>query len=468
MVHLERHAFGAALRNDFAAFAHRCFLTLNPGASFMANWHIDAIVEAVEMVRRGVTSRLIVNAPPRSLKSIIISVAFPAFLLGHDPRRRIFTISYSAELAAKHATDFLSIVHSKWYRFAFGQMQIARAADGDVYTTRGGYRKSTSVNATLTGLGGDCFIIDDPLKAADAQSDALRNHLNDWFSGTLVSRLDDKTTGAIIVVMQRVHLNDLTGHLLERSKGWTHLSLPAIAESDEKIPIGFGKSYKRRAGEPLHAERESLQTLERIRAEVGSDIFAAQYQQAPVPSGGAMIRRDWLRYYDKPPERTYPARVIQSWDTAAKDGAQNDWSVGTTWVMRDKNFYLLDLVRDRFEYPRLRAKATELAKKYNPLKILIEDASTGTALAQDLRESGVYNVSLVPVDRDKIGRLYVQQAKFEAGLVWFPKAASFLVALEAELLAFPQSKHDDQVDSISQALAFKMGYDSTMSWVSDP
>jgi predicted phage terminase large subunit-like protein len=469
MTHRDQDIFNAALRTDFQAFLHRCVLTLNPGAPFLPNWHIEAIAYQLDRIRTGKITRLIINLPPRSLKSIMISVAFPACMLGHDPGRKIFGISYGTELAAKHASDFCSIVQSGWYRQAFPKMQISRSADSDVYTSKRGFRKTTSVYATLTGLGGDCFIIDDPLKPVDAQSDTQRNHLNDWFSSTLSSRLDNKTTGAIIVVMQRVHLNDLTGYLLEKSGDWTHLSLPAIAESDEEVLIGKGKIHKRCAGEALHPDRESLAVLENLRTQLGPDIFAAQYQQAPVPPGGGMIRRLWLQYYDKAPERSWQTKVIQSWDTAAKDGAQNDWSVCTTWLLADERFYLLDLTRGRFEYPLLRDTALELAKRFKPDVILIEDACTGTSLAQELREIHRHIIDPIPVHRDKIGRLYVQQAKFAAGRVLFPKGAAFLPELEAELLVFPQGRNDDQVDSISQALSYEpSGYDSTLSWVGGP
>ena len=269
----------------------------------------------------------------------------------------------------------------------------------------------------------------------------------------------------IILVMQRVHLLDLTGYLTESSDEWTVLSLPAIAEVDEEIAIGPEKYFLRRAGAALHQEYESLATLEKLRNEVGSDVFAAQYQQSPVPPGGAMIRRQWLRYYDVAPERTYRTKVIQSWDTAAKNGAQNDWSVCTTWLIHEKHFYLLDVTRGRYEYPRLRETAAALAQRFKPSVIMIEDASTGIALAQELRQAGTFAVRPIPVERDKIGRLYVQQAKFEAGLVLFPKGARFLADLETELLTFPQGKTDDQVDSISQALAYKPGYDASLSWV---
>ncbi|MGE0035655.1 MAG: phage terminase large subunit [Xanthobacteraceae bacterium] len=451
----DRDYLNTAVRTDLLACLHKSMQTLNPGAPFLENWHLEAIIYQLERIRRGEINRLIINLPPRSLKSILVSVVFPAFLLGHNPRLKIFGISYSNELAATHAAQFRSIVTSPWYRKAFTKIRIARMADSDVYTTSRGFRRATSVHATLTGLGGDGFIVDDPLKAADAQSDAVRTALNEWFSNTLVSRLDNKKTGFIIVVMQRVHLNDLTGHLTESSDDWTVLNLAAVAEEDEAIPIGDGVIHRRRAGEALHPEREPVDVLEKLRWELGSDLFSAQYQQAPVPPGGAMIRREWLRYYDSLPERTYRSMVIQSWDTAAKDGAQNDWSVCTTWLLHDGVYYLIDLVRGRFDYPRLKATAIAQAQRHKPRVVLIEDASTGSALAQELKPALTYPVQLVPIERDKKGRLYVQQAKFEAGLVRFPRGAAFLPVLEAELLAFPQGKTDDQVDSISQALGYK-------------
>jgi predicted phage terminase large subunit-like protein len=448
----------AILREEFPLFLRRCLHTINPGTRFLPNWHIDAIAHELDRVRRGDVTRLIINMPPRNLKSITASVAFPAFLLGHDPRRKIFGISYGMDLAAKHASDFRSVVQSDWYGRVFPRARIRRISDPDVFMTAGGFRRATSTGAALTGLGGDMFIIDDPLKPVDALSEPLRNQVNQWFSNTLVSRLDNKATGAIIVVMQRVHLHDLTGHLLEHGSDWTVLSLPAIAEADEQIAIAPGQTHLRRAGEAIHPEHEPLEVLQKLRRDVGSEIFAAQYQQSPVPPGGAMIKRETLRYYETPPERTYKAKVIQSWDTAAKAGTQNDWSVGTTWLVLDNQYYLLDLTRGRYEYPKLRDAVLALAKRFEPNTILIEDASTGTALAQELRQMGGFVVKLIPVERDKTTRLYLQQAKFEAGQVFFPKNAPYLLELERELLSFPRGKNDDQVDSISQALAWKPKY----------
>jgi len=466
MTNEDQNLLAAVLRKDFPSFVHRCVRTLSPSSPFLPNWHIDAIAYQLDRVRRGEINRLIINLPPRYLKSLMVSVAFPAFLLRHKPGHRIFGISYGSDLAIKHAIDFRAIVQSDWYRRLFPRMRTTRLLDSEVHTTMRGYRKATSVGAAVTGFGGDCFIIDDPQKPIDAQSEQQRNQLNQWFSNTLISRLDNKETGAIILVMQRVHLNDLTGYLIENFGDWTVLSLPAIAEVDEQTLIGEGRIHKRRAGEALHPKHESLASLELLRKEVGSELFSAQYQQSPVPAGGAMIKRNWLKYYDQPPERSSRAQVIQSWDTAAKDGAHNNWSVCTTWLLLDKHFYLLDLTRGRYEYPRLRQTAIALAERFKPRAVLIEDASTGVALAQELRDVLPYPVKPIAVERDKVGRLFVQQAKFEAGLVLFPKGASFLPALETELLTFPQGKTDDQVDSISQALAYRhSSYDSSYSWL---
>ncbi len=234
----ERDLFDFALRSDFESFLKYSVLTLNPGMPFLPNWHIRAIAYQLERIRRGEINRLIINMPPRHLKSITVSVAFPAFVLGHDPRQRIFSISYGSELSLKHARDFRSIVESSWYARAFPQMRLSRSLDDEAATTLKGFRKATSVGGVLTGLGGNMIILDDPQKPVDALSKVRRDSLNQWFTNTLMSRLDNKETGAIIVVTQRVHMDDLSGHLMSGSGHWEILSLPAIAEVDEQVPIG--------------------------------------------------------------------------------------------------------------------------------------------------------------------------------------------------------------------------------------
>ena len=459
----DQDVINAVLRSNFRLFVERCFLTLNPGRTFLPNWHHRAIDHELARIRNGENTRLIINLQPRSLKSLIVSVAYPAFVLGHDPSKRIYVISYGGDLADKHSSDFRSIVESNWYQRAFPRMRIRKCLEDEVATTDAGYRRSTTVMGALTGLGGDLFILDDPQKAVDAQSETRRNSLNQWFANTLISRLDDKKSGAIIVVMQRVHMNDLCGFLTEASDDWTVLSLPAIADVDERIPIGEDEFHLRHAGEALHPAHEPIETLLDLQRTMGPDTFAAQYQQCPVPEGGAMIKRETFSYYEKLPERTYRMKVIQSWDTAAKDGVLNDWSVCTTWLVCDGHYYLIDLVRDRFDYPRLKETAIAQAQRHKPSMILIEDASTGTALAQELKKAVRMAINPVRPEHDKIGRMFVQQDKFYARRVHFPKGAPYLAELERELLQFPNGKTDDQVDSISQALGHKVSdYTSAM------
>ncbi len=444
----------AILRNDFLSFLHKSFLTLSPGQAYVPGWHIKALAHHLEQIRLGGIRRLVINMPPRSLKSIAASVAFPAFLLGHDPARRIIGVSYASELAFKHSNDFRALITAPWYQHLFPATRISpfKNSESEIALTGRGYRLATSVNGTLTGRGGDLIIIDDPLKPVDALSDARRDAANSWFANTLLSRLDDKRSGAIIIVMQRVHMDDLTGFVLAQSDDWVHLNLPAIAEYDEAIPIGNGVTHYRRAGEPLAPEREPLPILEQIRAILGSDLFSAQYQQAPVPPGGAMIKRSWVRRYTELPPEDRRLVIIQSWDTAAKGGPDNDWSVCTTWLQStDCQWYLLDVWRGRLNYPDLRSKVEAHAKRWKAKQVLVEESGTAIGLIEELRHL-IWDITAVKPDRDKVTRMSLASATFEAGQVHFPTNASWLPELEAELFAFPGSAHDDQVDSISQAI----------------
>jgi predicted phage terminase large subunit-like protein len=441
------------LRNDLRAFVHKAFGTLCPGQEFEWNWHIDAIAYQLERVWRSEITRLIINMPPRSLKSIMSSVALPAYVLGHDPTRRFICVSYSAELAKKHSNDFRAVVESPWYRALFPGARIGQKdSETEIETTARGFRLATSVGGTLTGRGAEIIIIDDPLKPDDAHSEAKRNAANEWFKNTLLSRLDDKRTGAIIIVMQRVHMDDLTGFVLSLSDEWVVLNLPAIAEVDEGIPISATTVFRRKAGEALSPAREPIPVLENLKLQLGSDAFSAQYQQAPAPPGGAMIKRHWIARYGELPPQHERFLTLQSWDTANKGGPENDFSVCTTWVVtRDRRWYLRDVWRHRVDYPALKAAMQAQAAFWKAQRVLVEDAGAGTALFQELR-GNVPGIVAIKPDRDKISRMAAVSSKFESGLVFLPKNAPWLPDFEAELFAFPGAKHDDQCDSVSQAL----------------
>jgi len=276
--------------------------------------------------------------------------------------------------------------------------------------------------------------------------------VNDWYGSTLLSRLNDKEKGAIILVMQRLHEDDLAGKLLREPGVWRHLDLPAIAQEDEEIRIGPSAVHRRKRGEALHPERESLERLEEIKKEMGSLAFSAQYLQRPVPIEGNLIKRDWLKSYDSLPSQ---GRVVQSWDVASTTRGTSDWSVCTTWRIVKRNYYLIDVWRGRLEFPQLRRKLIALAREYAPNEILIEQAGPGLHLVQELRshpETGVPVPIGIKPEGDKLARMEAQSARFEAGQVYLPKEAPWLGAFLHELLAFPHTRYDDQIDSVSQIL----------------
>lgn len=450
-------AYQALLRTDFRAFSEKVFATLCPGQEYIWAPYLDAVAWQLERVRRGEIKRLIINLPPRSLKSIMASVALPAYCLGRDPSQRIICVSYSGELAKKFSNDFRAVIDARWYRTLFPWTRVGPFKDSEteIELTARGSRLTTSIGGTLTGRGGHLIIIDDPLKPDDAHSETIRTGANEWFKNTLLSRLDDKRVDAIVVVMQRVHMDDLTGFLKSQSDEWTVLSLSAIADHDEMIQTWGGDVYRRRSGEVLTPEREPLHVLEELKRLIGSDAFSAQYQQQPVPPGGAMIRRAWIKRFTKLPSAAQRLLVLQSWDTATKGGPENDYSACTTWVLTpDEKWYLIDVWRGRVDYPALKAKVLTLAKIHKPNRVLVEDTGAGSSLVQELRGK-ISGIIAVKPKGDKQSRMAVASAKFEAGQVFLPEGASWLADLESELFAFPGGRYDDQCDSISQALENK-------------
>ena len=256
--------------------------------------------------------------------------------------------------------------------------------------------------------------------------------------------------------MQRVHVDDLAGHLIEAG-GWEMSPCRRSPNRTRAFRSGLAGVYARKTGEPLHGGRESLATLEGLKAEIGSMAFAAQYQQAPVPPGGNLIKRDWLRFYDETPELRSSDVILLSWDTAMKAAETADYSVGTAWLMRGEAHYLLDLVRARLEFPELKRRAIALHERWRPLATLVEDKGSGTALLQEL---GAMDLPAIPFisTANKEMRMHAQSVRFESGSVYLPRAAPWLDDLLSELLAFPGARHDDQVDSISQALEWAEQY----------
>jgi len=448
-------------RHDFYSFAMLCLAELNPGASILHNYHLEALAFRLTQVINGQCQNLMINMPPRYAKSIFTSIALPAYLLGHDPTRQVLVISHSLDLASKLSNDFRRIVNSAWYKRMFPNTQLSRDTEYEVATTKGGCRRAASISGSLTGLGGGLLIFDDPLNAADAYSDIRRQRVNVLVRLALARR-DDKKNGAAIIAMQRLHRDDPCGSFRsEPGNDWAVLRLAAIAEEDEKIPIGENRFYHRHAGEALHAEREPINVLERIKAQLGSAIFAEQYQQSPAPRDGFIFKRAWFQVVGEPPPRTSTSMIILSVDTAIKTGPENDYSACSTVMLRDGHYYVIGAVRVRLEFSELVKFVKSLAQNEKPTRILVEDSGLGTPLVNELQRVGLPALAVKP-EGNKIARMKAQTVKFEGGKVSFVRQA-FTPELEAEFLSVPNSRYDDLVDSICQALAYASNV-STYNW----
>ncbi len=449
----------AHLRHHLSGFIQKCFTSVAPARAYRHNWHIDVIAWHLQECLAGNIKRLIITLPPRHLKSICASVAFPAWALGQDPSLRIIAASYSAELARKHALDCRAVMEAPWYSSLFPRTRLHpdKNTEFEFMTTARGFRLATSVGGTLTGRGANFIVIDDPMKPTDAMSDIKRETVSQWFDGTLYSRLDNKAEDIIVLIMQRLHQDDLVGHVLAQEP-WVHINIPAIAEEPERFQRGLDRFVERLPGDILHPEREPMATLENIKATLGTYNFSAQYQQTPVPPGGALIKWGWFRSYQERPAKEGDDRTILSWDTASKAGEINDYSVCTTWQESGDSYYLIDVFRRRLEYPDLKRRVVEEAQRHGADVVLIEDKGSGTHLIQDLQRDDVVRPIAIEPRGDKVTRMSAQTGKIEAGYVLLPECAPWLQDFQTEILQFPHGRHDDQVDSLSQFLA----------WVSRP
>jgi len=437
------------IKYDLPSFIGKALGTCDPGAVYLPNWHINLIAEYLEAARRGQIRRLIINMPPRSLKSVCVSVAWPAWLLAHDPKSRVIAASYASSLAVKHSLDSRAVITSPWYKRLFPDVMLARDQNEKhkFMTSERGFRFATSVGGALTGEGGNFLIIDDPVSPMHAMNKHWRGHVNRWFDSTFASRLDDKKNGVIVLVMQRLHAQDLTGHLLDKG-GWEHLSLPAVAMRNEIHKVGIAY-HERAVGELLHPDRENAELIARAKMELGSQAFAAQYQQQPLPEEGGMVRAQWLGRYKMAPVHE---RCVQSWDTAIKSGRQHDASVCLTFAEFEGRSYLLDACVLRQEYPDLKRSVYSLAARWKPDAILVEDRASGQQLLQDIKREA--HLPLIPVSpkHDKVTRFAAISAMIEAGRLVLPERAAWLADFESELFSFPHGAHDDQVDALSQYL----------------
>jgi predicted phage terminase large subunit-like protein len=460
----DRRTADALYRVSFGAFAYAAYAVLCPNRPLVPNWHIKCICHRLEemsrqletgrsgkLVTRAVSNDLVINLPPRSLKSFLASIAWVAWMLGRNPDLQIICASYSEDLAHKFSRDCRALIESRFYKRVFRtRINPRKSTETEFETTKRGFRLATSIGATLTGRGADILIIDDPTKSNDAYSEVALEAANEWFRTTALSRRNNPAKTLMLAVQQRLHTNDLSGTLIEH--GWASLVMPAIATEAQDYAIAESEVYHRPAKELLQPDWDSRDELEKIKIEIGSRNFAAQYQQNPTPSEGNLIKAAWLRRYSSVPARNKFRSMILSCDPAGKADVKNDYTAMTVVGIDAKEMYLLHVERGHWTVLEMQKRITALAAQWEATHIIVEDTASGMGLIQLLKEQTQLPVIGQHPTDDKETRMSRHEGRFEAGRLLLPTEAPWLADFENELLAFPNGRYDDQVDALMLTL----------------
>ena len=490
------------LRRRLRVFVREAWPVPEPGTPYVRNWHIDVICNHLEAITAGELNRLIINIPPRHMKSLAVTVFWPMWEWLSHPERRFLFSSYAQSLSTRDSVKCRRLIETpgvsdprrpdseRTLIERVGYLGVVRllaapkgaepwtltgdqAAKQRFENTRTGYRIATSVGGTVTGEGGDRVVVDDPHNALEAQSDLTRESVLEWWDQTMSTRLNDPKTGAFVVVMQRLHERDLTGHLIAQG-GYTHLCLPA--EYEPSHPFVWPEDPRTEPGALLWPEHVDEPALWRLKTALGSYGAAGQLQR-PAPDEGGILKRSWWRWWDGDHARApHFDQIVQSWDMAFKDTDGSDYVVGQVWGRFGADKYLLCQVRAKLEFTETVQAVldlTEWVEETYPAKRthskLVEDKANGPAVISQLRRKVAGLIAVNPAGEDtpqgKVGRARAVAPDVEAGNVYLPGAPNadgtdydptrtpaWVKGLVDECAAFPNSAHDDQVDALSQAL----------------
>lgn len=452
------------------AFVQEAWDILEPVSPLVWNWHLDLICEYLTLVRDGEFKNvcgldlegIIFNVPPRTMKSLLITVFFPIWVWTTDSSRRFMFISYSEKLSTQHSIFRRSIIESEWYQKEWGGV-FTLSRDQNVKShyenSSRGAMFSTGMQATATGMGGDVLIFDDPLNPEQAISQVERESVNLRFDTTFRSRINDPAKGVKIIIMQRLHELDLTGHVLAReSSRWKHVSLPAVAEKDKIWNSPSGKLLMtQKAGDLLWSARLTQSFLDSQRVGMGSWAYNGQYQQTPAPLDGGIIKRQWVRFYRQMPEKF--EFMVQSWDCTFSGGSDNDFVAGQVWGRFGGKYFMLPYrTYDRLDFgPTMAAIKACHAKFPQAHAVLIEDKANGPAIISELQKE-IPGVVAVNPEGGKLARAQAIAPLWEAGSIELPDPQLFGCAWIEDYLhnicTFPKAAHDDDVDATSQALIY--------------
>ena len=450
---------------------------LEPTTPLIDNWHIDCISEHLEACTTGQIKRLVVNIPPKSLKSTITSVMWPTWVWGprHQPGTRWLFASYSDAVAVRDSLNRRNLIGTPWYQRKWGGHVVMQSAmrlkdtDHVFENASRGRMQASTMAGEGTGLGGKFLVIDDPHNPTEILSNVERERTLYNFDQKFFNRLDNKIDGVIVIIMQRLHEKDLSGHVLttDPHSRWVHLKLPMVAPERTIVVFPISdRQFIREPGDLLIPERERGEEIAEYRERLGEYGFAGQYQQEPVPEGGAIFKRAYFRRWpeiegDTDIELPNFTMCTQSWDTAIKDKESNSYTVCTTWGHSEQGYFLMDVWRKHVEFPEMMAAMGDLAAEWKPDAILIEDKASGQSAIQELQR-GNLPVIAIKVDTDKTARARAASPTAESGKVWIPRDKVWAATFIDECCTFPKGEFNDQVDSMTQFINWSRAADTPL------
>jgi predicted phage terminase large subunit-like protein len=450
--YLIKESLNEDLRNNFYQF-FKFFWEEIENDNLVDNWHIKYLCDELQIVTENMLSGkpklydLCINVPPGSTKSRIFSVAFPVWAWLQKPQLRFITTSGTSDLASEFAIKARTILKSDYFKTMYPDITISPAKDriDNFETVQGGIRYSMGFGGTITGLHADFIIIDDPHKAGEIYSKAKRVAAERALRQTLSGRMTDKSKSVMILVMQRLHADDLTTHFL-KFDDVKHIVLPGEL-TDEIKPTELRDKYKEGLFDPIRLPRP---ILEKEKVKLGSSGYAAQIRQNPQDVEASIFKREWWGRYTELSDFDI---ILQFWDTAYEEKEENDYSACATWGVNKNGIYLINIFRDKLIFPKLKSKFIDKYREYEPNKVYIEDAGSGKSLLQDLKYIEDEAIPLYEVKpKNKIVRAHAVTSFIEAGNVYIPEKAHWLEDYLAEITAFPNALHDDMVDVTTMGL----------------
>jgi hypothetical protein len=448
---------GAIYRLGLVYFAVRVMTILEPNTRLTLNWHHRAIVYQLERAYRGEVRRLIINQLPKTLKTHLVSVAYVAWLLLHDPSLWIAIICYDEELASTQLRRIRQILDSRWFRWLAPGTRIRKEKNTEtiIETTAGGGVRALSIQGGITGHGFDFIIIDDPMKASLAYSETERRNLEELFSSAIANRWRDPSKGVLIVVMQRLHVDDFTAYLLRTIRSAVHLSIPAVAPHDMEFKIGENRTHFFQEGDLLEPDRVSEEVLHEMQVHQGYANFAAQYLQAPEATGGRIIDIDSIRDLVEPREPDYTIITIDPAFT--KDGGDFSAMLVANFVGEDIELIYGEQVQ--LDFSRLGRWIRDINKKFEPDLLLIETIGAGKGLPAYLSSFDIDHVGEIRSHNglSKIERMEIISPWVDAGHVWLPKSEPWAREFLRILGPFPHGPSEDWPDAFSQLVLYRDG-----------